>query len=31
MAEQLPELCYLVEGFLPQGLVLLASPPGPLL
>ena len=27
MAEQLPELCYLVEGFLPQGLVLLASPP----
>ena len=27
MAHPLPELYYLVEGFLPQGLVLLASPP----
>ena len=27
MSEQLPELHYVVEGFLPQGLVLLASPP----
>src|SRR5699024_8612612 len=27
MAQPLPELHYVVEGFLPQGLALLASPP----